>query len=118
MSGGGGGGGYGSSRSNMPKENLSCKEISFNTQLRSPNPVVLKRIKGGFLLEIELDPNTGAVVALSNGVVAGSLTGTQITSILRCMALGYTFTAEVVRIEGGMCEVLITYSYLSCNIHL
>ncbi len=116
MSGGGSGsgGGRGSTRrggvggdgGQIPKSN--CKDLSFTTNLRSPNPRVLRNLHIDSILNIEIDPDSGAVVAMHNHQIAGSITSAHLAQLIRCMGNDFTYIATVQSIDGGNCEVLIT----------
>jgi len=104
-------GGSGSSTNVPPRENgekTKCDMLSFLTYLSSPVPSIIKRLKVGSVLEIELDPNTGVIGAYLNNKIAGSITSSRLAELLKCMNNGYVYIATVQSISGGSCQILIS----------
>jgi hypothetical protein len=103
MSGGGGGSGFGA-----PTAVNDC-EIVEQVALSSPAPAIIPRLKVGTELEVEISqPGRGrSLVAKLNGDIAGSLLPNQLSALLQCMDRGRKYSATVVRLQGGLCEVEI-----------
>jgi hypothetical protein len=85
----------------------SCLDIRFQTQLSSPKPNVVAKLKADDLLEIHLtDVGPQVVVAvLYKGEVAGGLASPQIQRIRECLEQGTKFEAKVISKNEG--QVLI-----------
>jgi hypothetical protein len=98
--GGSGSGGW------TPSAPSPCEQLSFLAIINSPQPAVIAKLKKGDVLKVtfQVAPQP-AVVVEYKGAVAGSLTGTKISSLINCLQNGYTFEAEVTSIVGGQCTV-------------
>jgi len=104
MSGSGGGGGGGDS----PTID-NCASFTRRTTLNSPEPKVLKTLAVDDELTVGLD-NGRVVVATDQGKVAGVLTFAGIAAFKKCLEAGYTYSATVVDLQLGNCEVEIRYA--------
>lgn len=99
--GGGGGGGY------PPPEQTSCEDVGGESVLTSPDPAVLKKLKPGDCLSVELHKEKGVTVAaaLYKKEIAGIIPGAQYNRLLSCLTTGHKYHAIVKSIQGGMCTV-------------
>jgi hypothetical protein len=70
---------------------------------------VLNKIRKGNLLDVVAMPSNGVVLvyALFQGEIAGSITSTIFQRIAECIEQGFSYVAEVVEIQGGVCKVKI-----------
>ncbi|RNC84576.1 MAG: hypothetical protein ED557_06245 [Balneola sp.] len=123
MSGGGGGGRYYPPRDSNRKNgnnatgssqggstgssSIDCKQISFQTNVTSPDPDVLSRIVVGNLLSVGLSSENGPIIVSFNAQVLGSITNYRYIDLKRCINEGYSYIAEVINIDGGTCSVRI-----------
>ena len=85
-----------------------CATLAQFTTLNSPNQAVLKNLKKGDLLEINVRPAGKAVIveALYKGQVAGTITSSIIQRLAGCMEKGFKYVAEVrEEVKGGACKV-------------
>lgn len=109
MSGSGGGGGGGHN-----PDPADCSTLVLRTHLNSPKPGVLKTLRKGSQLTVELDSHGGKVVVVAKtaqGQVAGSITaGSGLAALIACLKKGVPFKAVVNSITGGGCEVVVQAS--------
>ena len=80
---------------------LSCEKLTITTQLSSPDPAVLiirQRNHNGLSL-------TEAV--FGGNQVAGGIASPQIQRMRECIALGTTYVARVISINGGQVMVKV-----------
>lgn len=105
MSGSGGGGG--------PPERppADCESFILRTHLNSPQPPIVRGLRKGDVLPVQLHQvaaGRNAVVALdAKGNVAGSITGPGLGTLIRCLQDGYAFVAVVENTSGGGVEVTV-----------
>lgn len=106
MSGGGGGSGGGGTRDDSP-----CETLAFNAQLTSPQPAIVGRLSQGDVLSVVVTNMRGQVVVqvLSDGQVAGGLTGPEATRLRNCVDQGHTYNAIVVSVNGGQVRVRVQH---------
>ena len=83
-----------------------CERVAFRAALNSPQPAVIAKLTVGDELTIRLQttPNT-AIVAEYSGVIAGSLTGSHVSTLTNCIQNGFQYLATVVSVSGGNCIV-------------
>ena len=104
MSGSGGGSGY---DSGVPTD---CQLLSIKTQLASPKPAVIAKLKVGDILDVQLTPPVGPVqLVTSGGEVAGAVLPPDIAKLIQCISDDNEYKAKVLEIKGGNCQVLITH---------
>ena len=105
MSGPGGGGGGGGGGPSSPVE---CLRLIFRTTLNSPNPTTVPKLKVNDELAVEVQGERGPVVVKTEaGEIAGSITGSQLVDLIKCIADGYDYVATVRQIEKARVEVEI-----------
>jgi hypothetical protein len=75
--------------------------------LNSPQAPVLKRLRVGDTLEVEVLNKGQSLVAKYKNEVAGSLTPQALLDLLECIEKGRVYIAHVVELSGGFCEVEI-----------
>ena len=105
MSGSGGGGG-GPRSPDRP----DCSTLTLTTHLNSPKPAVLKTLKKGSRLAVELQMQGGKPIVVAKagqGQVAGSITGVGLADLISCLERGFRFHAVVISIAGGGCEISV-----------
>jgi hypothetical protein len=62
-----------------------CNQLSFQSMITSPQPLVLVGLVRGDVLEVALQTSPQiAVIVRRNGAVAGALVGTKVTSLINC----------------------------------
>ncbi len=106
MSGSSGGGGIPSI--NRPNENENCEDLVINTNLASPQAVVISNLNEGSILTIHAVSDQGPIQALDeNGQVAGTIISREQVRILSCINNGTEYEAEILSIENGQCQVQI-----------
>jgi len=97
--GGGGGGGI------TPPDPCNIIEV---TNLNSVNAAVLATLRVGDQLDVVLQPGPPQrVLAQINGNTAGSITSRSHPQLIVCMSRGFTYQAEVVALQGAICQVRI-----------
>lgn len=103
-SSGGGGGGIGS-------REVSCDDLSFRTQLASPQAAVVATLAVGHVLQVRyLQVGTAQVlVAQANGQNVGSLLGVNATRLRECILANHQYVATVVQIHGGQVTVDVAH---------
>jgi hypothetical protein len=101
--------GSGDKGSWVPKNSDACETLTQVLPLNSPNQAVLNKIRKGNLLDVVAMPSNGVVLvyALFQGEIAGSITSTIFQRIAECIEQGFSYVAEVVEIQGGVCKVKI-----------
>jgi hypothetical protein len=101
----------GSSGGYMPEissgGNTDCKSLTFSTSLTSPVASVVLNLRQGDLLKVDLISPSLLQIFDSNGILVGSLITRYRDSIINCMNKGFSFSATVIRISGGNCEVKV-----------
>jgi hypothetical protein len=105
MSGSGGGGG-GTRSVDQP----DCSTLTLTTHLNSPKPAVIKTLKKGSKLTVELQIQSGKPIVVTKtgqGQTAGSITGVGLADLISCLQKGFRFHAVVISIAGGGCEVSV-----------
>ncbi len=77
--------------------------------LESPNPEIVKRLKVGINLSVEVRQVRGsrALVACDHRDVAGAMRPRQLAKFIRCIDEGFEYEARVTRISGGTVMVEI-----------
>lgn len=96
MSGSSGGGGGGGGR-----REISCEDLSFTTQLVTPQAAVATLAIGQVLqLDIVRRGAEQVLAALANGAVVGVLIGDNATRLRECILAGHSYTATVTRTNG------------------
>jgi hypothetical protein len=99
-------GGSGPRNWDSPPLRDPCTTLAFRATLNSPQPTVIAMLSTGNILAIFLSVSPQNVVQVLHGsLVAGSLTGSKISSLINCIRNGHTFEAEVHSIAGGQCVV-------------
>jgi hypothetical protein len=88
-----------------PDEPTTCELLVIRTNIASPDPAVLGRLRRGNELPLVASSPKGPVHAMHDGAIAGSIVGASLMRLLDCMEQGYEYVAIVRRIEGGLCEV-------------
>ena len=106
-SGGGGGGGGGGDRTR-------CEDLFEETTLNSPNQAVVRTLKAGHELDVQLKQNAGgarpSVVAVTpkpNPQVAGAITSAKAPRLIDCIDKGFKYVAVVLEVKGGHCKIEI-----------
>ena len=95
------------SSTSSPASAPDCASLTDVTSIASPNPAELAKIAVGSVLGVELRSNPQTVVATSGPAVVGALVPMQLVNLINCLKRGHRFSATVLRIEGGYCEVHI-----------
>lgn len=83
-------------------------DIDKKTILNSPDPAILKTLKVGEVLKVEVASGARKILeAKKGGNVAGSVTFPEMGQVIECIESGEAFEAEVVSISGGQCQVRV-----------
>ncbi|MBN8667352.1 MAG: hypothetical protein J0M30_07595 [Chitinophagales bacterium] len=86
-----------------------CKHISIKTNVTSPDPTVLKTLKVGDYLDVELQTATGPLIAVASGNRRlGSIFTTNPKMLIDCIVKGHIYHARILKIDGADCQILIT----------
>lgn len=106
MSGNTGGGGIPSI--NRPNEDEACENLVINTNLASPQAVVLNNLHVGNILSIHAITDQGPIQALDeDGHVAGTIISREQVRLLNCINNGTHYEAEVISVRNGQCQIQI-----------
>ena len=107
MSGSGDGG-----RGSGGIEHSKCEDLFDQTPLNSANAQVLKGLKVGDVLRIELKTNPGgarpSVIAVKpkpKPEIAGAITSAIAPRLIDCISRGFMYVAIVKELKGGYCTV-------------
>jgi hypothetical protein len=106
MSGSGSGGGGGGHST----DKVDCSTLVLKTHLNSPKAAILKTLRKGSKLSIQLESHGGKPIVIakaSQGQAAGSITGAGLASLIQCLQNGFPFHAVVISVAGGGCEVSV-----------
>jgi len=103
MSGSGGGGGGGSFE---PVKN--CDNISFNTDINSPQEQALEGLEAQDKLDVVLISNTVTVVRQGTGDTVGSINWSSIARLIECLRDGSEYIATIRDIQDGLIKVHIS----------
>lgn len=89
-------------------EEESCKDLSIQTHLSSPNPEIIDTLNEGQHLTIQLGGSTGPIeLVTEGGDVAGALVSGHQMKLIECINDGHEYIGEIMEIEEGNCEILI-----------
>lgn len=91
---------------------VDCASLVVDTTLNSPEPLVVKTLKKGDKLAVELGRSPQGrdflLAKTLSGQVAGSLTPPRVLDIMNCLKSGHSYIAEVLADPtGGECRVRI-----------
>ena len=88
---------------------FDCSKVSIKTNIISPNPIVLDSLNVGDYLDVVLQTTTGPLLAVTTtGEILGSIFTIDPASIISCINEGFSYQAQILKIDGGNVEVLIT----------
>jgi hypothetical protein len=119
MSGGGGGGPWrpevtppttpgpspGGGPTPTPADPCDIVEL---TTINSPNRTVITGLRAGDELEVVFDPGPPQrLIARTAQGIAGSITSRMMLQIIQCIGQGYQYVAEVLSVNGAICQVRI-----------
>ena len=106
----GGGGGFGPfmPKSNSEEKGNACLSLSFTTALASVDPTVLTTVNVGDIYDVAAETEKGPVVVLVDGKRLGTILHLKDVQLLTCIFEGTEYQAQVLSIEGGECQVLIS----------
>jgi hypothetical protein len=114
MEGGGDRGGGGDRNiGGTPRTFTGCYTITFETVLLSPRPKALAAVKTGEVLILKLDSqqDTPIVVATrKNGDAVGTIGSPHLVQLIGCMQEGHKYTADVLSVQGGACQVRVDHA--------
>lgn len=93
-------------------DGFDCDSLVVDTTLNSPEADVVKQLKKGSRLRVDLGKSPAGrdiLLALTkDGKIAGSLTPPQVLDIMNCLRGGHSYIAEVqAEPSGGECRVRI-----------
>lgn len=93
-----------------PTSPKDCNKLTIYTQLASPDPLLVGKLKIGEILSIRLIPPTGPVQVLNNsGGIVGAILSKDVAKLIECISDGHQYQAKVLEIKGGNCQVIITH---------
>jgi hypothetical protein len=80
-----------------------------NTIVNSPDRTVLRTVRVNDVLSVRLSPGPPIqlLVETSAGAVLGSLTSASVPQLVNCIGSGFSYSAIVTSIQGGVCNVQI-----------
>ena len=89
-----------------------CGTIVVDTTLNSPNADVVKDLRKGDELDVEIQTSRTGIKSLvakdSSGRVAGALTPPSLIPIIKCIEAGYRYVALVLeKVTGGLVRIRI-----------
>ncbi len=90
------------------KEGDACLNLVIVTNLASVNVDVSKITQVRDVLPVEAQSADGPVVVLKNGNLLGTVLSSHLVQLLNCMNEGTEYEAEVLKIEGAICQVKIS----------
>lgn len=84
-------------------------DIVERTRVNSVIRTVLVTLRHGDLLSIVYDagPPKRLVLQTTSGMRLGSITSPSLPGLIQCILAGNTYVAEILLIQGGICEVEI-----------
>jgi hypothetical protein len=85
----------------------NCNDILIMTQLFSPNPSVVGKLKTGNELVIKLNGEHGPCVAIFDNEIAGTIITKNLYQLINCIKKGIRFIAIVRNTAGGSCSITI-----------
>jgi hypothetical protein len=104
--GGGGGGGFGGGGGGST---FDCENVSIKTSIISPDPKILATLAKKDILNITIRSVTGPLIA---STITGNILGAVFTAnpslLIDCINKGHSYQAEILKIIGGDCDILIT----------
>ncbi len=103
MSGSGGGGG-GSGFEPI----VDCGNISFNTDINSPQEHAMEGLEAQDRLDVVLSNNTVVVVRQDTNDVVGSVNWSSIARLIECLRDGFEYVAVVRAVQDGLIKVHIS----------
>lgn len=110
MSGSSGGGGGGVSTDD---EVIGCDVLRFETQIASPNPLVVPTLKVGdeLLVSIASATKTQEIqVITAGGQLVGGILAVKVQRMRECMLESHTYKATVLSVNGGQVRVLVEHA--------
>ena len=110
-SGGGGGGASSGGGAGGAAGTVDCTNIFQETTLASPVPEVLQRLIVNQILNLQMQPPRGPLLAVTDqGETAGSITTTLLARLITCINDGHQYVAIVRAVNGGKCDVEIRHA--------
>lgn len=88
----------------------SCESMVITTQLNSPKPAVVEKIRVGDKLDVASVQmgGTTAVVAMHGGELAGGLASPDLQKLRECLAGGTYYVATVIEKNDGQVTVRVS----------
>ena len=106
-----GGGSYGGGGGSGPDEEVTCDTLRFRTSLNSPDPAVISTLKVKDELRLTQRSVNDPLLAIApSGKVAGSIAGSLLLKLLRCIEEGYKYKGVVIKVTGGNVEIEICHA--------
>lgn len=100
--------GSGNSYLGSSTPNSSCEALQFDTQLASPKPSVVAHLSVGDILDITFGTaGQQVVVAIHNGMEAGSIVHSLLTQLRTCMIQGEQYQARVLQVSNGQVRLRV-----------
>lgn len=104
---GSGGSGYGGG---FERSGVSCEDLVINTQLSSPQALVVARLTVGDMLDVQVQQqgNIAVVVLLQNVQLAGGVASPEVQQLRECLQAGTVYEARVTSVSGAHIGVRIS----------
>ena len=102
MSGSGGSGGP------SAEPVLDCGNISFNTDINSPNQLAIDGLNVQDKLNVELRDNKVVVIRQDTNDILGSINWSSIARLIQCLREDFEFVAVIQSIQDGLIKVHIS----------
>ena len=103
----GGGGGF------VTDEAIACDVLRFETQIASPNPVLVPALKIGdeLIVIIASASKTQEIQVLTaNGNVVGGLLSVKVQRMRECMLENHSYKATILSVSGGQVRVVVEHA--------
>ena len=91
----------------MQGKSNACLNLVIITNLASVDAEVLKKVDVGEVLPMAAQSADGPVVVMKDDEVLGTVLSSKLVQLLNCMNGGTEYEAEVLIIEGAICQVKI-----------
>ncbi|KAA9000459.1 hypothetical protein FJU30_09415 [Affinibrenneria salicis] len=97
--------GSGSFSSNSTSKFYACERLKFYTHIRSPNPLLAKKIKIGDILMVDLIEDS--ICAIFGGDIVGGITSEHYQNLFKCITGGTIYQASVCELNHGQIKVFV-----------
>lgn len=84
-----------------------CLNLVIITNLATVDTAVLAKTQEKEVLPVEAQTADGPVVVMKDEEVLGTVLSSHLVQLLNCMNGGAEYEAEILKIDGGICQVKI-----------